>query len=815
MARDDIDKDWANLDDLISDSGDSEKKGLVFGDDEPKSKWDELDTPEMPREEKRRGFSRIAKRSVDPDEDSSDFLKKKKKRKKKPLSLDDVEEEDFDAIDADEDELADIPDEIDDDGEFESDLGLSDKDDDGDDWGVMDDLLDVDDYVDEGDVETDEEFMERQRILRGTAQKRQSASGQPLRGARSGSKAVLAPERDKKAVVVKKPARIAQKQSSASSEDVLLGRRTRSASPSGAPSSSQLTTSEQFYPVKMPKETRVIAAPEGAEERLPLRAREIEREVLIPDETQLPMETSEMPEAIYEPEPHEKEDPKVLQDKLVAGFLYGAGQLEKARVNVKETEVTAVLTGIRDGRYGRKSQRDLIKSLKSPIERFGEDGVDRRLGVAAEKERRILAYHTGAGFANWRETDGVTIKEFLKKYPLPQDFDAASEGFLRVIRKNSGDVTYGDYVEAMENFKWQIYGVRQDYFEALKLLLRRSEEQITTPTGLIELDEAGVKEIISFARAEGDAWVEGALERKLTMPVILRNKLTPKWKLELEDSLFAFSQVFKMTTRDVVLAYVFVDGVWKLRSFYRNALDGVWRYLPDYAMKQTPGGKPEIWCGQAYAEEMLILPAALQMRLSEIAEKGFSRAIVDAPELIFAGTALRYGSLKEYLETRKLARLAGPMYAEVAARPTVVFGGLSKVKVRPSEVGISEKEKGSQPDFSHVVHEWVTPTGLNGKARATTFYSKDGKLEYVFYEDNRHRAWLGQVELKSDLTSVGLRAEWVYPGDLATPVYERVVKSDGYGDDTDQKGGYISMWSKYVSKLGIVKDYLRAKLDRK
>ena len=165
MARDDIDN-WANLDDLVADSvnGDSsEKKGLVFGDDEPKSKWDELDTPEMPQEEKRRGFSRIAKRSVDPDEDSSSFLKKK--RKKKELSLDDIEGTDFDAIDADEDELADIPDEIDD-AEYEDDLGL--EDDEDYDGGVMDDLLDVDDYVGEDeDIETDEEFMARQRALKG------------------------------------------------------------------------------------------------------------------------------------------------------------------------------------------------------------------------------------------------------------------------------------------------------------------------------------------------------------------------------------------------------------------------------------------------------------------------------------------------------------------------------------------------------------------------------------------------------------------------------------------------------------------------
>lgn len=790
MARDDIDN-WANLDDLVSDSisgAETEKKGLVFGDDKPKSKWDELDTPEMPQEEKRRGFSRIAKRSADPDEDSSSFLKKNRK-KKKELSLDDIEGTDFDAIDADEDELADVPDELDD-AEYEEDLGLEDDDFDG---GVMEDLLDVDDYVGEDeDLETDEEFMARQKALKGG--KAVSHTAHTPRAIRRAENTAVRRVEAPRAALKPESHSIAVKPKTALKPAV--------------------TTRQPRTVVPLREvETRVIAAPKGEDEQLPMRARQIEREVLKPEEVELPMETSEMPAAIYEPEPHEKEDEKVLQDKLVAGFLYGGAQLEKARVNISDADVTAVLTGMRDGRFGRKSQRDLIKSVKSPIERFGEDGVDRRLGVAAEKERRILAYHTGVGFANWRETDGVTIKDFLKKYPLPQDFDAASEGFLRVIRKNSGDVTYGDYVKAMENFKWQIYGARQDYFEALKLLIRRSEEQVTTATGLIELDEAGVKEIVSFARVEGDAWVEGQMERKLTMPTILRNKLTPKWKLELEDRVFGFSQAFKMTTRDVILAYIEMEGIWKVRSFYRNALDGIWKYLPDYAMRQTGSGKDEIWCGQAYAEEMLILPAALQMRLSEIVEKGYSRNIVDNTDFLFVGTALRYESMKDYLDTRKLTRLSGPMYAEVAARPTVVFGGLSRIKVRPSEVGVAEK--GAQPDFSHVVHEWTTTTGLNGKAKATSFYSKDGNLEYVFFEDNRHRAWLTAVEVKTKLTSVGLRAEWAYPGDLATPVYERVTKSDGYGDDADQKGGYISMWDKYVSRLAIIKEYLRAKLDRK
>ncbi len=520
--RDGIDDDWASMDDLLPENG-----ALVYKDEKPKSKWDDLETPEMPREE-RRGFSRLAKRSSDPDEDSAEILKKKKgKRKRREISLDMVEDEDFDAIDQEEDELADIPDDLSDDGEYESDLGLPDEDD----WdgGVMDDLLDVDDYVDEDDEESDEEFLARQETLKGTKKSVVPRAIRRVHHEFETEEPVPEMQKEARTPVVAKKVEKPKDRAVVRREGSAVAR-TEKREVLRRSGERKVATRREVQPIVPMKkvETRVVAAPKGGKELLPLRAREIERVVgETKGEAELLLETSEMPGPIYEPEPHEKEDIKVLQDKLVAGFLYGAGQLEKARVTLNEGDEKAVLAGMRDGRFGRKAQRGLIKSLKSPVERFGEDGMDRRLGVAAEKERRILAYHTGVGFANWRETDGVTIQEFLRKYPLPQDFDAASDGFLKVIRRNSGDVTYKDYVEAMERFKWQIYGVRQDYYEALKLLIRRSEEQVTTPTGLIELDAAGVKEILGAIRIEGDAWIEGALESTNQSPVTMRPGLAP------------------------------------------------------------------------------------------------------------------------------------------------------------------------------------------------------------------------------------------------------------------------------------------------
>jgi len=157
---------------------------------------------------------------------------------------------------------------------------------------------------------------------------------------------------------------------------------------------------------------------------------------------------------------------EAMQRKIIWAFLHGTQMLEKSDVPVDSQSEMLVFAGMRDGRITETDERELLNAIKSPVDKYGENGVYRRL--VDEREQRILAYHTGVGFTNPEQTDGVTVKQFLKKYPLPQDFEAAAAGFLKTVRRNSSDSTYAEYVNALRNFKWQIYGNRQLFYEQLQ-----------------------------------------------------------------------------------------------------------------------------------------------------------------------------------------------------------------------------------------------------------------------------------------------------------------------------------------------------------
>ena len=222
----------------------------------------------------------------------------------------------------------------------------------------------------------------------------------------------------------------------------------------------------------------------------------------------------------------------------------------------------------------------------------------------------------------------------------------------------------------------------------------------------------------------------------------------------------------------------------------------------------------EIFCGVGYAEESLVLPAEIQKRLTEVAEEKPLRGLIDASEFLFVGTAVRYDNPAAYLEARRERQLVGSVYGEVEMKPAVVFGTTGKFKTKPTELLV--EDEAASPDFSHVEFTWTMNTGMYGKITATSFVSRDATLLYTFFEDSKQRAWLANVELlTSEVTSTGLRSEWAYAGDLGTALYVPVRKSDGYGEDDDMRGGHISMWKRYVSRIPMVKEYLRAKLDRK
>lgn len=547
-----------------------------------------------------------------------------------------------------------------------------------------------------------------------------------------------------------------------------------------------------------------------AAEKAKKEAEEAER-LAAEEEAAIEEEISELEEEVQKEDAPEVEPPIVVQRKLIAAFLYGNSVLEKRNVVLNASDEAMVLSGMRDGRITDKDAKSILKAIKDPIKKYGEDGVDRRLGFA-EKERRILAYMTGLGFNDWEQTDGVSIKAFSQKYPMPADFEAAAEGFLKVIRKHSTDEQFAEYVKAMENFKQQIYGLRKIYAKGIKDLWHKAAEQVKTEAGLIEVSPAEAKLLMYKTVLFGDALVQGQIERKLTTQALIRNGLAPKWKVTFDGQKIALSKAFKDATRDVIIAYTEVGEKMIARSYYRDSGQGVWRYLPDYALKTNKAGKEEVWTGIGYAEEMLNLPAELQAKLSEIVSKGLLKTLND-PEWLFVGTAKSYPSVEEYLKVRREGKLSGEVYTEVAPRPMIALAEPSRHRLKVSELKVSSMDL--KPNFKEKLFDWQIQTTLYGKVKAECFPSMDGSLRYTFFEDSKHRAWIAAVDAFSEVTSTGLRARWAFAGDLATPIFVTRVAADGFGDENELKGNYIGMWSTYVEKIPLVKEYLRSKMDRR
>jgi len=331
--------------------------------------------------------------------------------------------------------------------------------------------------------------------------------------------------------------------------------------------------------------------------------------------------------------------------------------------------------------------------------------------------------------------------------------------------------------------------------------------------GLVKTNESEVKKILKATTIRGDAWIKDRIERRLSTQILLRNGLHPRYKITFSGIPMTFSGSFRVGTRDVIIGYIEFNGETVARSYYRNNSQGIWRYLPDYALRRNNAGRSEVWCGQAYADEMLILPALLQKELTAIAAEGLIKNIIDEPEFLFVGTAKRYESMKEYLAYRKEGQLTGDIYQEVSTRPTVVFSGGNKTKSRPTDLVIEDEN--ARPDFSRAISEWSMSTGLFGKITAYSYLSKDLSLEYVFRRRPK-TACLSPLHRYQKATSPPLVSILNGLTPATYPLhFMNYCKSDGFGDDNDIKGGYICMWKKYISKITIVKEFLRAKMDHK
>lgn len=496
-----------------------------------------------------------------------------------------------------------------------------------------------------------------------------------------------------------------------------------------------------------------------------------------------------------------EQDAKRQQDKIIATVMRGntdiIGQHE---VMIRHSDREAFLSAIQSGAYGMPEWRNLISHIAGPTnlppeyrkttdQIFAEMSTGKKADASRERqEKRILAYMTGLGFEGYNGASGESVKKFLSKFPEPMDFEEASNAFMHSLSKVNTPAKYQEYEKSMADFKNRVYGKKQEYWEQVKSL--QHEAQCLS------------------AKVEGDPFVSHGRTYQLTPEHLLKNSLAPAYDFNIEGTQIGLSKAFDDGDgHDACIAYVHTkDGI-KARTYYRSRSAGMWRYLPDY----LPSGNG-YWYGKGNAEESLSLPFGLQSKLNEIISSGNKAKIGhDNPDFFLLGTAKRYNDFYEYGEGLRNHTLRGDQYQEVSNFPELNLGKLSQSKEYPGLVGESLMSGPKEPDYTRELDSYNMRHEMYGTVKVRLYKSKDGALNYTMCETGQggsKKAWVGSIEAVSPISSTGCRTEWVSMGDVGTPLYEYDSQDGGYGDYTDTKGSYVSMWKNYISKMPLIRKYL-------
>ena len=272
-----------------------------------------------------------------------------------------------------------------------------------------------------------------------------------------------------------------------------------------------------------------------------------------------------------------------------------------------------------------------------------------------------------------------------------------------------------------------------------------------------------------------------------------------------EDRAIWFSKAFDIDDRGraAIIGYVETDdGKIVARSYYRSQSSGAWRYLPQY--RYNLDDERVDWYGKGYGEESLTLPAVLQEGLTHAvdADGGLIRLDEKTREAAFYGT------------TRDIKSEGTVYYRSVSRAPRDIRGMPHKDDKRAPEDLIISLEHAPRFD-KRPMRSWTMDTSLYGRVECEVFHSENGQLGYSFCRDKRGRAWISSIEdLASHVESTGLRTEWI-SSVLTTPAYEYSTQARGYGNDNDRDGHYVDMFENYLSKIPVIKDYVRSKSQRR
>ena len=482
------------------------------------------------------------------------------------------------------------------------------------------------------------------------------------------------------------------------------------------------------------------------------------------------------------------------------------------------------------GEIKEEDIKKLILNIRPPIqEEKNPDNPIKLFGKVSNHEHyhqmtSFLAELAIGDFNRGRELNPTNLAELLQRYPDPITFEKATQKILKEIGSKISLEKYNEFKKSLEELNLILYGKRAEYYNQIKLLqkeawenvkdenqtkktqytksnnksieIREKQEKIQYPDIQIEkINNDESKEILRRTKIHGDPF----MGEFLTTEILKEEKLGPKYKIKLGDYTVWLSSAYELGSgRIAVVSYVEKDGEITAYSYYRSDSQGVWRFLPDYTIKEN--GKIK-WAGKGYGEESVTLPIELQKTLSTITKEKIK--LKRNPEFIFAGTAKRFGrEFKGY-------------YNEIESSPKKLNGNFYpkyNEKIPPEQMILTDNES---PDFSKLITSWEQETALYGKIVIEVFPSKDGRFKYMFCSNSSGKTWIGGIQDNSEIQSAGLRKGWVDGGDLTTPPFEYEDLAGNFGNDREKIGPYVDMSENYLSKIPVIREYIEIKSKRK
>lgn len=488
--------------------------------------------------------------------------------------------------------------------------------------------------------------------------------------------------------------------------------------------------------------------------------------------------------------------------------------------------------------------------------------------LSDKHSRRIFAFVNGISDTteNLQRLSGDIVNTTLSRYPTPIEFNVKANEMLERLAVHNSEAKCQEYARDLEAFKRQLYGKRQEYYEAFQEIERkaaqyqaeqasrnkvmqaihggttapdstsfaapaqpgsqsgqfirfddlfeqsRSERAPEPPVEVYRLNPEEAERYLREGRIEGDPYVQDGQAFQLTPEYLKEVGLGPEYVFNLGGQAdIALSKVYEAQGHDAVTAYVRTDKGTQIVSYYRSNSQGGWRYLPDYINTDENPGAIQ-WFGKGYSEESLNLPAATQQALEIINAQPHA----DNPNLhsVFAlvGTAKHYTGRDQYLKALQNRALRGTFYQEVSSTPYLKLGENTAYKRPPSQLILTDS--GIAPDFSQPGSTYTFESSMYGPVTSEHFYSGDDKLSWTFNRDQSGRAWIGGIEVKSPIGSAGLHTQWAQAGEYGTPLYEYASQDGGYGDPNDRRSSrssYVGMWQNYLSKTPLIQKYLAYK----